>query len=79
MPHGIWDKGLKGLFTVNEWDGKSDTEIAVPIDELLPPEKGFDYIKHISTPGMTMADLKINGEFYKAFNEWLTNCRKMLR
>lgn len=71
-----WDKGLKDLFVVNEWDGKSDTEIAVPCVECLSPEKSLGYIKHISTPEAIKSDLKVNGDFYRAFNEWLENYRK---
>ena len=72
-----WDKGLKGLFVVNEWDGKSDTEIAVPCIECLSPEKSLGYIKHVSTPEAIMSDLKLNGDFYKAFNKWLDDNRKL--
>ncbi len=71
-----WDKGLKDLFVVNEWDGKSDTEIAVSCIERLSPERSLRYIKHISTSEAIISDLKINGDFYKAFNEWLENYRK---
>lgn len=71
-----WDKGLKDLFVVNEWDGKSNTEIAVPYIECLSPEKSLGYIKHISTPEAIKSDLKVNSDFYRAFNEWLENYRK---
>ena len=71
-----WDRKLKGIFNINEWDGKSDTEIAVPVIECLSPEKSLRYIKHISTPEVIITDLKVNGEFYKAFNEWLEMKRK---
>lgn len=66
-----WDRGLKNLFIVNEWDGKSDTDIAVPCIECLSPEKSLEYIKNISAPGAIIADLKVNREFYEAFNKWL--------
>lgn len=71
------DKGLKGVFNINEWDGKSDTEIAVPVIECLSPEKSLEYIKQASTPETIISDLKVNGEFYKAFNEWLEKERKI--
>jgi len=71
-----WDKDLKGLFVINEWDGKSDTVVAAKCIECLSPEKSSEYIKHISTPEAIIADLKVNGEFYKAFNEWLETKRK---
>lgn len=71
-----WDKGLENLFVVNEWDGKSDTKIAVPFIECLSSEKSLEYIKHISTSEAIKSDLKVNGNFYKAFNEWLDNYRR---
>jgi arylamine N-acetyltransferase len=70
-----WDKKLKGIFNINEWDGKSDTEIAVPVRECLSPEKSTKYIKHTSTPEAIAADLKVNREFYQAFNKWLNTKR----
>lgn len=71
-----WDKKLKYIFHINEWDGKSDTEIAAPVRECLSPEKSLSYIEHLSTPEAITADLKVNGEFYKKFNEWLETKRK---
>jgi len=71
-----WDKGLKSIFTVNKWDGKSDTQIALPAREYLSPEESSKYLEHILTPEAIAADLKTNGEFYKAFNEWLEAERK---
>lgn len=71
-----WDKKLNGLFPVNEWDGKSDTRIAVPCVEILSPERSLSYLDHISIPEAIISDLKINGDFYKAFNEWLEKYRE---
>jgi hypothetical protein len=71
-----WDKKLKGTFKINEWDGRSDTKIAVPVRECLDPEKSLEYIKHISTSDAVRADLKVNSEFYKALNEWLETKRQ---
>jgi hypothetical protein len=71
-----WDKGLEGLFIVNEWDGKSDTKIAVQCIKCLSPEENLEYIEHMSTPEAIISDLNVNGEFYKAFNEWLKEYRE---
>jgi hypothetical protein len=71
-----WDKKLSGVFNINEWDKKSDTEIAVPAKEILSPEKSLAYIEYISAPEAIAADLKLNGEFYRAFNAWLETIRK---
>jgi hypothetical protein len=73
-----WDKGLRGIFDINEWDGKSATGIAVKCIECLSPEESLEHIKNISTRAAIIADLKVNGEFYKAFNEWLDKSRTAL-
>ena len=69
-----WDKGLKNLFHVNEWDGKSDTQTAVKPIKILSPEKSLEIVNEQDEEVITK-DLEINGEFYKAFNEWLEKNR----
>jgi len=69
-----WDKGLKNLFHVNEWDGKSDTQTAVKPIKILSPEKSLEIVNEQDEEVVTK-DLEINGEFYKAFNEWLEKNR----
>lgn len=71
-----WDKGLRGLLTVNEWDGKADTKVAVQCIKCLSPEESLEYIKQTSTSEEIISDLKVNGKFYKAFNEWLKAYRR---
>jgi hypothetical protein len=69
-----WDKKLKGIFHINEWDGKSDTEIAVKPIQTFTPERSLEIVLD-QTEEVIKKDLKINGEFYKAFNEWLDKIR----
>ena len=69
-----WDKGLKNLFHVNEWDGKSNTQTAVKPIKILSPEKSLEIVNEQDEEVITK-DLEINGEFYKAFNEWLEKNR----
>jgi len=69
-----WDKGLKNIFHVNEWDGKSDTQTAVKPIKILSPEKSLEIVNEQDEEVITK-DLEINGEFYKAFNEWLEKNR----
>jgi len=68
-----WDKRLYPKFKINEWDGKSDTELAVK------PVKIYDEIRSQELveikPEQIIEDLKINGEFYKAVNKWLETIR----
>jgi len=69
-----WDKGLKNLFHINEWDGKSDTEIAVKPTKIFTPQKSLEIVNNQSEEGINK-DLKINGKFYKGFNKWLNKNR----
>lgn len=73
-----WDKGLKKLFPINEWDGKSDTKLAIPPIEILTPEESSRYLKYITTPRGIESDLKKNSKFYRAINEWLEVSRQKL-
>lgn len=70
-----WDKGLGSTFPVNDWDGKSDTRVAVSAIKTFSPEESVKYIEKFSTDEETLSDLKINGDFYRAFNEWLVKIR----
>lgn len=36
-----WDSGLRVFFHVNEWDGKSGTEVAVKPTKIFTPKKKF--------------------------------------
>lgn len=69
-----WDIGIKNIFYVNEWDGKSNMETAVKPLEIFTPRKSA-YIMNSENDEAILSDLKINGEFYKAFNNWLAENR----
>lgn len=69
-----WDSGLKNLFHINEWDGKSDTELAVKPIKTFTSERSLEIVKN-QDASCIKKDLKINGKFYKAFNEWLDKNR----
>lgn len=69
-----WDIGIKNIFHVNEWDGKSNTETAVKPLEIFTPQKSADIMNSENDEDI-LSDLKINGEFYKAFNGWLDKQR----
>lgn len=70
-----WDKKLKNIFHINEWDGRSNMEISLPSIEIMPIEEGLKFLKHILTPEEITKDLKTSGEFYKGLNEWLEKNR----
>ena len=71
-----WDKSLQGLFTINNWDGKSDTIVAVPVRKCFSTEESTKIMQESLTEQTIIDDLKKNGKFYKAFNKWLEGHRK---
>ena len=70
-----WDNKLETIFDVNEWDGKSNTEIAVKSTKIFTPQKSLEIMNN-QDEEVTNKDLEINGKFYKGFNEWLDKNRK---
>ena len=69
-----WDSGIKSILPVNEWDGKSNTQVAVPVLKTYDPEKSLEVVES-ENKEVIKADLAKNGEFYKAFNSWLEKVR----
>jgi hypothetical protein len=69
-----WDKFLKRILSINEWDGISDTKIAVPVILTYSPEESLSIMEDEGRE-IVEADLKVNGSFYKAFNNWLEEAR----
>ncbi|MFA6547980.1 MAG: hypothetical protein WCT11_03520 [Candidatus Magasanikbacteria bacterium] len=69
-----WDIGLKNIFKINHWDGKSNTEIAVKPIEIYPYVKDIN-LSHCESDQAVLEDIRINGDFYKAFNNWLEDNR----
>jgi len=78
-----WDKGLASQLPVSEWDGKSDTAIAVKATERLEPiERQEELDKFCDIPGLRSwlelpmdSPSKGNGRFYQALNEWVESVR----
>jgi hypothetical protein len=68
-----WDTGLKNIFCVNKWDG-NDNIIAVPVIEKFSLKKSQEIMENETTKEV-LKDLKINGKFYQAFNDWLEKIR----
>lgn len=69
-----WDKGLSGYFEVADWDGCTDTPIAVKPLAIYDIEKSQRIMVEESKKAIEK-DLEINGKFYAAFNEWLDSIR----
>ncbi len=70
-----WDKAVKSILPVNEWNGKNNTEIAVKPRNIYDVEKSAKIMNEESSEDIKK-DLRMNGTFYKAFNEWLEENRK---
>lgn len=66
-----WDAGLAGTLPVAEWDGRTDTPVAVPIRSLRSHEESA----RIMSGGWDGDDILANGEFYRAFDDWLVRVR----
>ena len=69
-----WDKGLVGTFEINEWDGKSSTDIAVKAVEVFSPEKSLEIVNNQDEELITN-DLKLNGNIHAGFKTWLEEIR----
>jgi hypothetical protein len=79
-----WDKGLASNLPVSEWEGRSDTTIAVkPIERLKPIENQEEFDKRFwDLPSMEKwlslpldSPLKVNGRFFEALNKWVESIR----
>ena len=79
-----WDKGLASKLPVSEWDGRSDTTIAViPTERLKPVESQEEFEKQYYEPREMRqwlslplnSPLKDNGKFYETLNKWADSIR----
>ena len=70
-----WDSGLKNIFSIAEWDGKTDTLLAVSPIEIYSVEES-DKIMNDCAPE-NIANIKTNdkNDFDDALNKWLDNNR----
>lgn len=71
-----WDVALERKFHVNEWDGKSNTKIAVEPTKIFSPQKSKRILREFKKEDNIIKDLRENGRFYKAFNDWLERIRR---
>ena len=69
-----WDKSLASILPVNDWNEISDTTIAVSSITTYSPEESA-LIMSDETKESVEGDLKINGKFYEAFNQYLEQMR----
>lgn len=74
-----WDSRIQlPAFPIAEWDGLSDTPIAVQVERTWSPEESKKLIaEEENMSNEERAEyLKRNGEFFSAFNKWLESQRK---
>jgi hypothetical protein len=70
-----WDIGLTRIFSINSWDGISDTKPAVKSIEILDVSASADIMNFDNYEEAFLEDLTINGKFYKALNTYLDQIR----
>lgn len=73
-----WDKSLSNLFPVNEWDGRNGTPIAVPVrGKIYGIQESLEIYHEPETPEELEEDLAAQEMFYRAFNDWLEQLRRL--
>lgn len=70
-----WDSGLQSRFDISEWDGINDTIIAVKAIDTYSNEESEKVMNNLNKEDFDK-EMQKNGEFYKAFNNWLELIRK---
>lgn len=74
-----WDKELKGALPINNWDGLTGTDCAVPIERLCTQDETARIFKECEDPRLVSEYFESQGPFLRAVNEYLVNVRKTYR
>lgn len=69
-----WDSALSDILPVMEWDGISNTKVAVESIEMFSLERSEEIMRS-ENEKIFFEDMERNGIFYKAFNDWLERVR----
>lgn len=69
-----WDQKLKKVMPTSEWDGKTNTKLAVTPIEIYPPDEGRKVV-HSASEEAFLEDIRKSGKFYEALNNWLEENR----
>lgn len=70
------DKALEPVLPVNEWDGKNSTGICVKPTHIYSPQESLDSFYTELSDKDFKRDIKKNGQFYKAINDWFEDIRR---
>jgi hypothetical protein len=65
-----WDPGQR-LFRANEWDGTGPTRLAVIPVRILSPSESLGFVRKEGRKAYVERDLRENGRFYSAFNDYV--------
>ena len=68
-----WDKGLASKLPVSEWDGRSDTTLAVKPTESLQPMESQEEFDKLEL--RIRQAIKVNSKFFEALNNWVESIR----
>lgn len=72
-----WDSRIEHpQIPIAEWDGKTDTELAVEPVETFSPEESREFIEQDSTEEARKDYFEKNQDFFRAMNSWLESLRK---
>ena len=69
-----WDPELRKAFHINDWDGVSDTSLAVRPIKTFSPKRSAEIMQHQSKQAID-DDLSRNREFYRGLNAWFEKIR----
>jgi len=70
-----WDSGLMGIFQISEWDGKSDTALAVDPIEIYSVEKSAEIMSSCQPEDIAQHRADSDTGFETALNTWLEKNR----
>lgn len=70
-----WDAGLKDILPISEWDGETDTTLAVSPIETYSIEKSEEIMSHCEPEQVAVDRNDKNHDFEEALNSWLEQNR----
>ena len=72
-----WDKTLQKVgFPIAQWDGKSDTILAVKPHLIYSPEETLRVMAEENDPDISKQRIDKHTPFYRSINEWLQRHRQ---
>ncbi len=72
-----WDSALRNVFQISEWDGKTDTLLAVDPIEVYSVEKSYEIMNSCQPEDIAQNRSDVDVVFETAFNTWLEKKREI--